>query len=382
MKDHAGLYLARYAEPEAKRGPSATRTYRHVLSIPAFDETGDFLQRVLPRGAADLLVILVANAPDHVKREDAAFARTLDLLDLAGGLDRARNVDVAIVDRVNTPVPRRAGVGLARKIGADIALRLIVERRIEIPVIFSTDADTALPPGYFEAAEGQAAGWVYPFLHKSGDEDLARRGLMYELSLRYYVNRLEYAGSPYAFHTLGSCMAIDATSYAKVRGFPRRNAAEDFYLLNKLAKVGRIRRLRAPVIEIEARVSTRVPFGTGPALAKVPRDPTTMPGYAGATFEALKMFHESIAAGTTPSQPVPRLLDAIGYQPKRDQRAIHTWFDAFRTLKFVHAARDEFPDPPLLETLETLYPGTHSPARLNASLRADEARMPERKGLG
>ena len=107
-----------------------------------------------------------------------------------------------------------------------------------------------------------------------------------------------------------------------------------------------------------------------------------MPGYASATFEALKMFHESIAAGATPSEPVSRLLDAIGYQPKRDQRAIHTWFDAFRTLKFVHAARDEFPDPPLLETLETLYPGTHTPARLNALLRADEARMPERKGLG
>ena len=382
MKDHAGLYLARYAEPETKRGPSAMRTYRHVLSIPAFDETGDFLQRVLPRGAADLLVILVANVPDHVKREETAFARTRDLLDLAGALDRARNVDVAIVDRVNTPVPRRAGVGLARKIGADIALRLIVERRIEIPVIFSTDADTALPPGYFEAAKGRAAGWVYPFVHTSGDEDLARRGLMYELSLRYYVNRLECAGSPYAFHTVGSCLAIDATSYAKVRGFPRRNAAEDFYLLNKLAKVGWIRRLRAPVIEIEARASTRVPFGTGPALARVPRDPTTMPGYASATFEALKMFHESIAAGATPSEPVSRLLDAIGYQPKRDQRAIHTWFDAFRTLKFVHAARDEFPDPPLLETLETLYPGARTPARLNALLRADEARMPERKGLG
>ena len=382
MKDHASLYLARYAEPEAKRAPSTPRTYRHVLSIPAFDEDGDFLQRVLPPGAADLLVIVVANVPDDVRRADATFARTRELLDLEGGLDRARNVDIAIVDRVNTPVPRRAGVGLARKIGADIALRLIVERRIELPVIFSTDADAALPPGYFEAAKGQAAGWVYPFFHASGDEDLAFRGLMYELSLRYYVNRLEYAGSPYAFHTVGSCLGIDATSYAKVRGFPRRNAAEDFYLLNKLAKVGWIRRLRAPIIEIEARASTRVPFGTGPALARVPCDPTTMPGYAGATFEALKMFHESVAAGTTPSQPVPRLLDAVGYQPKRDQRAIHTWFDAFRTLKFVHAARDEFPDTPLLTTLRSLYPHARTPRRLNALLRAEEARMPEVKGLG
>ena len=381
-KDHAGLYLARHAEPEASRAPSPSRTWRHVLSIPAFDEADDFLQRVLPHGTSDLLVIVVANVPDHVNREDAAFARTRSLLDLVGALDRARNVDVAIVDRVNAPVPKRAGVGLARKIGADIALRHIADGRIEVPVIFSTDADAALPPGYFEAAVGGAAGWIYPFVHRSPDRYLARRALMYELSLRYYVNRLEYAGSPYAFHTIGSCLAVDAVSYAKVRGFPRRNAAEDFYLLNKLAKVGWIRRLKEPVVEIEARASARVPFGTGPALTKVPGDSNAMPGYANATFEALKAFYAGVATGTTPARPVPKLLEAIGYQPRRDERAVHTWFDAFRTLKFVHAARDEFPDAPLLGTLRRLYPAADTPARLNAALRADEARMTERRGLG
>ncbi|MDE0055687.1 MAG: hypothetical protein OXT64_15745 [Gammaproteobacteria bacterium] len=382
MKDVAGLYLGRYAEPEARSAAFATRTYRHVISIPAFDEPHDFLQRVLHHGVSDVLVIVVANVPDHVSRDDAAFARTRRLLELEGPFDRARNVDVVVVDRVNAPVPRRQGVGLARKIGADIALRLIVEREIETPVIFVTDADAALPPGYFEAAGGEAAGWVYPFVHTSADGDLSRRALMYELSLRYYVNRLEYAGSPYAFHTVGSCLAVDSTSYAMVRGFPRRNAAEDFYLLNKLAKVGRIRRLSTPVIEVAARASTRVPLWAGPALARIAGDPPPGPGYAPETFEALRAFHASVAAGTTPGQPVPELLDAIGYQPGRDPRATHTWFDAFRTLKFVHAARNAFPDVPLLKTLKTLYPGSRNPADLNASLRADEARLTDPKGLG
>jgi len=381
-KDHAGQYLARYAEPEAARVALPSRTWRHVLCIPAFDEPHDFLQRVLPHGTSDLIVIVVANVPDHVNREDAAFARSRSLLDLAGALDRARNVDVVIVDRVNAPVPQRMGVGLARKVGADIALRHIVDGRIDVPVIFSTDADAALPPGYFEAARGGAAGWVYPFVHVSDDGDLARRALMYELSLRYYVNRLEHAGSPYAFHTIGSCLAVDATSYAKVRGFPRRNAAEDFYLLNKLAKVGWIHRLKEPVIEIEARASTRVPFGTGPAIAKVPLDSNAMLGYAGETFDALKAFYTGVAVETTPDRPVPRLLEAIGYQPRRDERAVHTWFDAFRTLKFVHAARDEFPDAPLVATLKRMYPASDSPLCLNASLRDEEGQMPEQKGLG
>ena len=382
MKDHSGLYLERYAEAEAKCASALSRTYRHVLSVPAFDELHDFLQRVLAQGASDLLVIVVVNVPDHVGREDAAFIGTRGLLDLAGALDRSRNVDVAVVDRVNTPVPKRAGVGLARKIGADIALRHIVDGRIEVPVIFSTDADVALPPDYFDAACGGAAGWVYPFVHTSPDRDLARRGLMYELSLRYCVNRLEYAGSPYAFHTIGSCLAVDATSYAKVRGFPRRNAAEDFYLLNKLAKVGRIHRLKAPVIEIQARASTRVPFGTGPGIARVPGDSNAMSGYASATFDALKAFFASVAAGTTPERSLRGLLDAIGYQPRRDERALHTWFDAFRTLKFVRAARREFPDAPLLDTLRCLYPAADTPERLNAALRAEEARMPDLRGLG
>ena len=94
------------------------------------------------------------------------------------------------------------------------------------------------------------------------------------------------------------------------------------------------------------------------------------------------MFHDGVVEGIETDRPVPRLLDAIGYQPRRDARATHTWFDAFRTLKFIHAAREEFPDSPLIATLESLYPDTHTPAQMNASLRADESRLPERKGLG
>ena len=66
---------------------------------------------------------------------------------------------------------------------------------------------------------------------------------LYEYSLRYYVAGLTYAQSPYAFHTIGSTMAVNAEHYASVRGFPRREAGEDFYLLNKLAKVGSVHTL-------------------------------------------------------------------------------------------------------------------------------------------
>ena len=84
---------------------------------------------------------------------------------------------------------------------------------------------------------------------------------------------MKYARSPYAFHTIGSTMAVNAFHYAKVRGFPRRQAGEDFYLLNKLAKVGAIRQLSEETecesIDIAARLSDRVPFGTGAATGKI-----------------------------------------------------------------------------------------------------------------
>ena len=96
---------------------------------------------------------------------------------------------------------------------------------------------------------------------------------LYEYSLRYYVAGLSFAHSPYAFHTIGSTIAVNAAHYAKVRGFPRRQAGEDFYLLNKLAKVGAIMQLGAETdcepIDIAARLSDRVPFGTGAAVGKI-----------------------------------------------------------------------------------------------------------------
>ncbi len=61
------------------------------------------------------------------------------------------------------------------------------------------------------------------------------------------------------------------TTYAGVRGYPKRSAGEDFYLLNKICKLAPIKRLLEPTLTIQARPSSRVPFGTGPALQRIVR---------------------------------------------------------------------------------------------------------------
>jgi len=47
---------------------------------------------------------------------------------------------------------------------------------------------------------------------------------------------LQQAGSPYAYHTIGSAFACRAEAYIAAGGMNRRHAAEDFYFLQQLAK--------------------------------------------------------------------------------------------------------------------------------------------------
>ena len=169
-------------------------------------------------------------------------------------------MDVLLIDRCieGRPLPRRQGVGLARKIGTDVAAALFARDNLASPWIGSTDADATPPAGYWQALHDQApevAACVFPFTHPCGPGETAWPIRCYEFHQLYYVTGLRHAGSPYAWPTVGSCLAIHAEAYAKVRGFPRRDGGEDFYLLNKIAKVGGVRHLPAPTMRLSARAS-------------------------------------------------------------------------------------------------------------------------------
>ena len=394
-------YLQRYAEPEARQLGAVRRRFGHVLTIPAYGE-GPGLRNALasiPAGPlGDVLTVLVingrANSPQSMKDANRAM---LEELRAAGG----RGVEIApnaalhehprgallLIDRA-TPgreLPPRHGVGLARKIAADIALALWSEERVASPWIHCTDADVALPPDYFEAAtpgasipgsasrtaNASGAALLYPFQHVEATRD----ALEYEISLRYYVAGLRFASSPYAFHTIGSTVAVHAIAYARVRGFPRRLAAEDFYLLNKLAKVGTIRSLHGEPIRLSARTSNRTPFGTGHALEHArgrERDAAPLCVYHPDVFSDLGAWLQTLRAlavageaadpaallaksiGAWPSANAERLrapLEECGAweaarigvkrcrTPATRMKHLHGGFDAFRTLKLIHALR-------------------------------------------
>ena len=276
-------------------------------------------------------------------------------------------------------------MGLARKIGADLALACIANQIVERSWIYCTDADAVLPSGYFNqmGLDDTVAVAIYPFTHYPPHEHILR----YEISLRYYAARLAFSGSPYAFHTIGSLLKINAQHYVKVRGFPKRKAAEDFYMLNKLAKVGKVVRLQTPCISLSSRISARVPFGTGATMQRLDANPALL-FYHPEIFSGLgqwlgllvRLWRDRDAvqssglsywwrsqdlADDRVLEPLLHLgLDQIllqAYRQCQDYRHfkyfIWVWFDAFRTLKFIHYLRDHgFPSLPL-ETVMAMDSG-------------------------
>ena len=287
---------------------------------------------------------------------------------LAAGEGAPRELRLGRVDAASPgrELPTRGGgVGMARKVGFDLALtRLDWSAR---PVLAALDADTLVRPDYLPAlfdhfGKARAGGAVIPFRHQPGATE-AEQGAIerYELFLRHYVLGLALAGSPYAFHTVGSAMAFRAEAYARAGGMNRRRGGEDFYFLQHLAKTAGVASLSGTEVFPSARPSARVPFGTGPSVARlVAGEPGAVLFYPPGCFSILGRWL-ALAADAREASGGELLERAEGISPhlgqylqrldltgvwerlrrnhpdrRRLAAAFDGWFDGFRTFKLVH----------------------------------------------
>ena len=351
------------------------------MVVPACGESAAFVDgyRAAARDAGRLLVIAVLNgragAQDSVHALNEECFRELSSrfslheLGHGGWLGHDASMSLLVVDRftTNRRLPSRQGVGLARKIGADVALELIAAGRIRHAFFAMTDADARLPEDYFGRVaelEPDCSAAVFPFWHEpSGESHVDRATALYEIRLRYVQRGLQWANSPYAFHTVGSTMAVHALSYAQVRGVPMRQAAEDFYLLGKLSKLRPLARLSGAPVRIRSRISSRVPFGTGAETTKLTRGdalelyhPDCFAAVRDVTQSLQRLSESPCLSGpellTQMSPPVKGFLESQGARrawqklsaqatnPLARLRRFHEWFDGFRTLKLIHHMRD------------------------------------------
>ncbi len=79
---------------------------------------------------------------------------------------------------------------------------------------------------------------------------------------------MQWCGYPHSIHTVGSSFAVKASSYVKQGGMNRRQAGEDFHFLHKMVLLGEYGTVKDATVYPAARISHRVPFGTGAALKK------------------------------------------------------------------------------------------------------------------
>jgi hypothetical protein len=343
-----------------------------AVVIPALAEeeslfaTLHSLERNPPGLLSRFLVLAVVNhRADADGADKAANLRTLRKLSGAS----FSSLQLAWIDASSKGMElpeRTGGVGMARKIGFDLALARL-DYSGAPPLLVALDADTLVRPDYLEALlrhfeTTREGGAVIPFIHQEGEtpeENLAIE--RYELFLRHYVLGLSLAGSPYSFHTVGSAMACRADAYVRAGGMNRRRAGEDFYFLQQLAKTSGMANLKGTVVHPSARSSHRVPFGTGRAIARMlAGEEDTVRFYSPECFRLLGAWlslaaREWRAPGSAVldkardlSEPLAEYLNHLDLpavwgrlqrnHPSREAflTGFHGWFDGFKTLRFIH----------------------------------------------
>lgn len=369
------LSVSRYLE---KRGHVAKlepfepepRFYRAIV-VPAMAES-QYLGATLRSLAANaesmikdtLFLIVINQPPDASPKIVEDNLRTVEIL---------KNYNFPNLFYLNTVL--EGGVGGARKLGMDIALTKL-DWNVR-PLLFCLDADTLVEPDYLSnvaqvmADNRQWSGAVVNFSHQLPDDSELRQAVIgYEFFMRYYVEGLRWAGSPYAFHSLGSATICWGDEYVRCGGMRVRNGGEDFYFAQSLRKLGEIGFIDQTTIYPAGRISNRVDFGTGPRLGKIVEGKPLGFYDFGIFIEVKKLF--DLVAATSPEKLVKALPNTLRTEtvdfmvsqkfgeswpkilrntPASDvarRGAFHTWLDGFRTLKLVHH----------LEQTVSSFPGT------------------------
>lgn len=299
------------------------------------------------------------------------------------------NLRLAYIDASSTgrEMPdKTGGVGYARKIGLDLALTLFDYKNTRPKLLMSLDADTLVEPNYVRAVrryldtENVSAAAVN-FAHSDASDRGEQAAIFcYEIFLRYYVLGLLFAGSPYAFHSIGSTVACTAEAYVTVRGMNKRKAGEDFYFLNKLAKLGPIGAVRTTNVHPASRQSDRVPFGTGRRISRfIGGDRDEYMIYEPAIFHIVKDWLALLNSWDDSNEHTPMShtekihpylekflkevrFEKIYHQLKTNSKNATTlrkhllcWFDGFKTLKLInYLSRNIMPPVDMFGAVECL----------------------------
>jgi len=248
------------------------------------------------------------------------------------------------------------GVGWARK----FLFEAVGENSDPDELVVSLDADTAFDNNYLSAVyetmncHCDASALAVPYYHPlSGDEVQDRSLLRYEIYMRHYFLKLLESSNPYAFTALGSAMVFPLWAYRRVGGITPLQGGEDFYLLQKFCKTGRLLRYLDEYVRPQGRVSWRVPFGTGPAVAAgLPVMEQSYPLYPEEAFDAVSKTFSLFPQLYEEEQETP-----MSHFLRQQLHTEHLWEPLRKNYKsralFVHACQERVDGLRILQYLKT-----------------------------
>ncbi|MDP4680515.1 MAG: glycosyltransferase family 2 protein [Cyclobacteriaceae bacterium] len=387
------IYLERYAYSKSYLGHKPKENTGIIVVIPCYYEP-DLVSSLISinnchsQCPVEIIVIINASEIDSEEIKEHNINTYQEVLGWSDSIQSTNKNFHFILE--NESPKKHAGVGLARKIGMDEAVRMFETINNSDGVILCFDADSTCEENLLSEvwshfllnpkSPGCSINFEHP-LTGNLDHQIYRGITFYELHLRYYVDALKYAGFPYAYHTIGSSMAVRSSAYQKQGGMNRKKAGEDFYFLHKIIPLGNFGEVNSTAIYPSPRASDRVPFGTGRAvgewLAGEQEDYLT---YHFQIFEDLKIFITQVDSYFMTNEKalkesmldLPRsisdFLNSLNFElilkEVQDQssnldsfrKRFFQWFDGFRVLKYVHFARDSFyPNISILEGVDWLF---------------------------
>lgn len=269
-----------------------------------------------------------------------------------------------------------AGVGSARKLGMDTAVKWFNYYDNANGIIASLDADVEIDSNYFNSISdffntnpdyGAAVlRFEHPVSGKLFSKDTYNAIVLYELYLRYFRMGIEYAGYPYPIHTIGSCFAFKVEDYVKAGGMNKRQAGEDFYFLHKISAQTKIGNILDTCVYPSPRVSFRVPFGTGPEVKKIIQS-NEYKVYSPDLFKILKIwfsyFDKFYKSDISKIEYIIKTIDSVLYSFAKEikfveiveeakfnsssyknfEKRLFTKINAFQIIKFLNFASDYYP---------------------------------------
>ena len=378
-------YLGRFLVSELEIIDAVKENLSLIVVVPVFNEpdvsstlSSLFFNQDKYHFQVEIILIVnnATNSPNSVKEINK---NTYTFLKEFASLNNSLQISLYpfYVDNLN---PKHAGVGWARKIGMDLALKRFRELNYN-GVIVGLDADATVSSNYlneintfFKKSNCSAVSihFEHPLEGEGFSENHYHYIKLYELHLRYYKNALAFVGFPYAYHTVGSSFALTAAAYARQGGMNRRKAGEDFYFINKLIKGENFGEIMDAKVIPSSRISDRVPFGTGRALLEAFDGVKNLElTYDFSIFKCLKrwidniiyqnfdydQFPEKIKKYITKNEWDNTHLEMLKNSASHESylKRFFAKYDAFWVLKFIHYCRDNFsPNSDLLSNAQSL----------------------------